>query len=275
MSHVQGFRYIAKIEVREILPRFARNNRAMEGGSVRLTMSNKGEPLAKSGSPTRADPESPRITASLRASSEDLRLVKRILAGDENAFGALVDRYHGALLRLATVFVGNRATAEEVVQETWLGVLSGLRAFEGRSALKTWIFRILTNRAKTRGKREARSLPFSALASVEEEFEPAVEPGRFTPDGMWAEPPQSWNKNTPEQLLLREETRGLIERAIAELPPAQRAVVTLRDIDGMDSGEVCNILEIAETNQRVLLHRGRSKLRRALEHHVRRKQRPC
>lgn len=210
----------------------------------------------------------PRTGARSRVAFEDPTLVDRLLAGDEPAFAALVERYHGRLVGLARAFVSDRGTAEEVAQETWLGVLNGLRAFEGRSSLKTWIFRILVNRAKTRGVLEARTIPFSSLADRDDGPEPAVDPARFTPAGRWADPPRLWNEDTPEDLLLREEAKALFERAIAELPPGQRAVITLRDIEGLESGEACNILEISETNQRVVLHRARSKVRRALEQYL-------
>jgi RNA polymerase sigma-70 factor (ECF subfamily) len=194
-------------------------------------------------------------------------------AGDEEAFAMLVSTYHGSLLRLATSFVSERSVAEEVVQETWLGVIHGLRDFEERSSLKTWIFRILANRAKTRGKREARSIPFSSLKDKqpESEYEPAVEPSRFDACGMWAEPTQRWTNAAPEELLLRQEIMELVQRAIAELPPNQRAVVVLHDVEGVQPDEICNILEISETNERVLLHRARAKLRRALEQHFSKK----
>jgi RNA polymerase sigma-70 factor (ECF subfamily) len=157
--------------------------------------------------------------------------------------------------------------AEEVVQETWLAVLQGLGAFEGRSSLKTWIFRILSNRAKTRGKREGRMVPFPTLGgpSGEEGDEPAVDPARFSPDGHWRDPPRTWGSESPEDLLLRAEIRASVERALADLPPAQRAVVTLRDVEGFESDETCAALDISEANQRVLLHRGRARVRRALE----------
>lgn len=207
-------------------------------------------------------------TAGPRASGEDFALVQRLLAGDEIAFAGLVDRYHNRLLRLAMNFVSDRSAAEEVVQDTWLGVMSGLPSFEGRSALKTWIFRILINRAKTRGVREARSMPFSALENPDSEHEPAVNPARFQPNGMWADPPHRWDDETPEKLLMRQDALRRLKEAMARLPPSQRAVLTLRDVEGLDAGEVCNILEISETNQRVLLHRARSKIRHALEEYL-------
>ncbi|MBI4476272.1 MAG: sigma-70 family RNA polymerase sigma factor [Acidobacteria bacterium] len=207
-------------------------------------------------------------TSNRRVSAEDEATVERLLAGDEATFTDLVERYHGRLLRLALLFVSDRASAEEVVQDTWLAVITGLPAFEGRSGLKTWIFSILSNRAKTRGRREKRSVPFSALTSADQGNDPAVDPSRFTSGGGWSAPPEKWDEDTPERLLLRQETRAAVDAAILALPAAQRAVITLRDVEGVDSAEVCNILEISDTNQRVLLHRARAKVRTALEQHV-------
>lgn len=200
------------------------------------------------------------------ATSTELSLVARLRAGEESALPELVRRYYGALMGLALVLVPTRAIAEEVVQDTWTCVVEGLDSFEGRSSLKTWICRILTNRAKTRLIREGRSIPFSALRGSDSD-EPAVDPARFFPDGRWADPPRGWSDETPEKLLMQKEAMGCLERALQELPASQRAVVTLRDVEGFDSDEVCNVLNIRETNQRVLLHRARSKLRRALEEH--------
>jgi RNA polymerase sigma-70 factor (ECF subfamily) len=193
-------------------------------------------------------------------------LVAALRAGDEVAFTELTRTYHASLLRVAQIYVSSRAVAEEVVQETWLAVLQGLDRFEGRSSLKTWIFSILANRAKTRAVREGRTIPFSAL-QPERVPEPAVEPERFrSPEdprwpGHWASPPQAW----PEQRLLAGETREKLAEAIESLPANQRAVISLRDVEGWSAEEVCNALEITETNQRVLLHRARSKVRKALE----------
>ncbi len=202
-----------------------------------------------------------------RASSDEVKLVDRLRAGEESALTELVRRFHGALLRLALALLPNRDIAEEVVQDTWTCVIDGLASFEGRSSVKTWICRILTNRAKTRLTREARSVSFSSLRGPDGD-KSAVASGRFYSDGRWAEPPLRWNEDTPEKLLIQKEAMGCLEQALEELPANQRAVVTLRDVEGFDSDEVCNVLDIAETNQRVLLHRGRSKLRRALEEHL-------
>jgi RNA polymerase sigma-70 factor (ECF subfamily) len=193
-------------------------------------------------------------------------LVAALRAGDEAAFMRIVDRFGPSMLRVARTFVSSRAVAEEVVQETWLGVLKGIDRFEGRSSLKTWIFRILANVARTRGERESRSVPFSSLAG-DGDGEPAVDPSKFGPEGMWLAPPDAWD-DVPEDRLLARETLGEIEAAIAELPPAQRAVITLRDVDGWPADQVCNVLDISETNQRVLLHRARAKVRRALAAHL-------
>jgi RNA polymerase sigma-70 factor (ECF subfamily) len=199
---------------------------------------------------------------------EDRRLVRALRNGDESAFAELIDLYHGSMLRLARSYVSDRAVAEEVVQETWLGVIRGIDRFEGRSSLKTWIFRILTNTAKKRGARERRSVPFSALAGPDDEGG-AVDADRFLPEGHlwaghWAAPPASWGE-APEERLLAGEAREVIDAAIAALPESQRQVITLRDVDGWSSEEVCNVLDLSEVNQRVLLHRARARVRAALE----------
>jgi RNA polymerase sigma-70 factor (ECF subfamily) len=199
---------------------------------------------------------------------DEAQIVRALREGDDGVFTTLAREYHSSLLRVAQIYVPSRAVAEEVVQETWIGVLTGIERFEGRSSLKTWIFRILTNIAKTRAQREGRTLPFSALRP-ERVPEAAVEPERFRdPEdpswpGHWSAPPQPWN--APEESLLGGEVRGVVERAVEELPGPQRAVISLRDIEGWPAEEVCNALDVSETNQRVLLHRARSKVRRALE----------
>jgi RNA polymerase sigma-70 factor, ECF subfamily len=208
-------------------------------------------------------PPSRTLRDPMRKGSDESKLVAALRAGDEQAFMELVDRYGPSMLRLARTFVSSRAIAEEVVQETWLGVLKGIGRFEGRSSLKTWIFRILANVARTKGERESRSLPFSSFEAAGSD-EPAVDPSRFDAGGAWSSPPASW-EDVPEDRLLSQEALGSIDAAIAMLPPAQRTVITLRDVNGWSSDEVCNVLDISETNQRVLLHRARAKVRRALE----------
>ncbi len=207
---------------------------------------------------------------SIGASVDDLRLIEQLRSGNEAAFVSLVDRYAPAMLRLAMAYVKTWSVAEEVVQETWTGVLEGLNRFEGRSSLKTWIFRILTNCAITRAHREGRSIPFSSLPDYDNDFaEPAVDTDRFFPsDHQWAGHrisfPSNWQE-MPEERLLSLETRSCIERSIEALPPNQREIITLRDVEGWTSEETCNFLGISEGNQRVLLHRARSKVRGVLE----------
>jgi RNA polymerase sigma-70 factor (ECF subfamily) len=192
-------------------------------------------------------------------------LVARLQDGDETAFGLVLDSWSGGMLRLARSFVSTEESAAEVVQETWLAVIEGIGRFEGRSSLKTWIFRILTNTAKRRGTREYKVVP---LSSVEHDGGPTVDPGRFRPrgdpyPGHWWEFPAIWP--TPEQGLLEGEVRALLARALAELPERQRVVIVLRDVDGYSSAEVCDLLELSEANQRVLLHRARAFVRGKLE----------
>jgi len=194
-------------------------------------------------------------------------LLVALCAREERAFVALVDAYGAGMRRFALTFVRTPAVADEVVQEAWLAVLSGVDRFEGRSSVKTWLFRIVSNIAKTRAVREARTVPFSALETDHEE--PAVPADRFFgPDGKypggWIEFPQSWSER-PEVKLEAAETRAVIASAIETLPPAQRLVISLRDVEGWPAGEVCNVLDVSETNQRVLLHRARSKVRAALQ----------
>ena len=209
------------------------------------------------------------IMASTDASRymSDAALVAALRAGDELAFEWLIDHYQRAMLRVAALYVANQSVAEEVVQETWLAVLQSLHRFEGRSTLKTWIIRILSNRGKTRGVREARSFPLSALEQASDE-ESAMDSACFHPPGhadagWWSSYPRSWD-DVPEQRLLSHETRSLIDAAIAALPESQRSVISLRDVEGWAAEEVCQILNITENNQRVLLHRARSRVRQAL-----------
>jgi RNA polymerase sigma-70 factor (ECF subfamily) len=204
------------------------------------------------------------------ASADDLYLIEQLRNGNEDAFGALIDRYATAMLRLAMVYVRVLAVAEEVVQETWMAVLEGLHRFEGRSSLKTWLFRILTNRAISRALREGRSIPFSSLEDIDTDHaEPAVDPGQFLPaghrwSGHWVSFPSRWQE-MPEERLLSQETRAHLEEAINALPPGQREIIILRDVEGWTSVETCSFLGISEVNQRVLLHRARSKVRGVLE----------
>ena len=193
-------------------------------------------------------------------------LVAALRRGEEAAFVTLVDLYGASLLRLARTFVRDRAVAEEVVQETWLAVLNGIDRFEGRSSLKTWIFHILSNRARTRGVRESRSAPFSALARDDEA---AVDADRFRDEGHrwaghWAAPPSDWT-GLPEERLLSQETLACVHDAIELLPPRQADVIVLRDVEGWQPEEICAALGISDGNQRILLHRARSKVRAALE----------
>src|SRR3712207_321021 len=199
----------------------------------------------------------------------EAELVARLRAGDEAAFEALVERHYATMLAVAQTYVRTRAVAEEVVQEAWLGVLKGIDRFEGRASLKTWILRIVVNIAKTRGAREARSVPFASLAPEGEET--AVEPERFRgPDdafpGHWRAYPGDWHR-LPEDALLERETLQVVVAAIAELPAAHRTVIQMRDVEGCSPEEVCEALDVSDGKQRVLLHRARSRVRAALERH--------
>jgi RNA polymerase sigma-70 factor (ECF subfamily) len=199
-------------------------------------------------------------------------VVAALQAGDERTFAALVEEHGAAMLRVAQMYVSTRAVAEEVVQEAWLGVISGIGRFEGRSSLKTWIFRILSNRAKTRGEREGRSLPFSALGGGDADGEEATVDadlfqggGRF--EGHWTSAPSRWSE-LPEGRLIGKETIGVAQAAIDALPETQRTVITMRDVEGWSSEDVRNVLGLSESNQRILLHRARAKVRLALESYL-------
>ena len=191
--------------------------------------------------------------------ADERDVVDRLRRGDEATFVGLVEKHGAAMRRLARAFVSTDASALEVVQEAWTAVLEGLAGFEGRSSLRTWIFQIVVNRAKTRGVRERRVVP---MADPEDGDAAAVDPARFDARGMWSAPPARW---APDALLERKEIAELIRQALERLPERQRMVVTLRDVDGWTADEVCNVLDVNETNQRVLLHRGRSRLRALLE----------
>jgi RNA polymerase sigma-70 factor (ECF subfamily) len=202
--------------------------------------------------------------AATRSSSDDEGLLLTALRlGDEDAFARLVDRYHAPMLRVARAYVATKEAAEDVVQEAWLGVIKGLDGFEGRASLKTWLFRIVINRAMTRGGREARSVPFSSLGADE----PSIDPSEFNQTGRWA----GWwlreNSVTdlPEGVALAKESRRIIDEVISGLPANQRLVISLRDVQGFSSDETCELLGVSEANQRVLLHRARTRVRAALE----------
>lgn len=205
-----------------------------------------------------------------QAAAAEAQQLEALRSGDEAAFTALVREYQPSLVRVARMFVSSQAVAEEVAQETWLAVLNGLDRFEGRSSLRTWIFRILTNIAKTRAVRDGRTLPFSALQDPARVPEAAVDADRFLdPEhprwpGHWVARPTPW----PEDALVAAETRERLAEAIEALPATQRAVISLRDVEGWSSEEVRNALDLSETNQRVLLHRARSKVRAALESYL-------
>jgi len=191
----------------------------------------------------------------------DTELLRRLRAGDEQAFVFLVERYSDSMLRVASAYVPNRAVAEEVVQDTWLAALRGLNAFQGRSSLRTWLFSILVNRARTTGTREHRTIPIADAG-------PAVDASRFGPDGAWIAPPEHWIEEAEDRLAAGR-IAVLLRAALDTLPARQREVVTLRDVEAMSSEEVCQVLGISEANQRVLLHRGRTKLRQMLETELR------
>jgi RNA polymerase sigma-70 factor (ECF subfamily) len=194
-------------------------------------------------------------TLGVVAGEDEDELIERLRAGDEQAFVELVDRYHASMLRVASGFVPNRAVAEEVVQDTWLGVLRGIGRFEGRSSLKTWMFRILVNRARTTGGREPRTVQLDTGdgGSVD----------RFTAEGTWLEPPTAWSDEV-EDRLAAPAIAARIRDMVEQLPDAQRQVVTLRDVEGLSSSDVCGMLGITEGNQRVLLHRARTRVRAML-----------
>jgi RNA polymerase sigma-70 factor (ECF subfamily) len=197
------------------------------------------------------------------ASPDDLQLIAALRAGDEAAFAALVRMYDRSLRRLARMFVSSDALAEDVVSEVWLAVLTGLDRFEGRSSLRTWIFRIASNIAKTRGVRESRSVPLSSLGGGDEDG-PTVDPSRFAKQGWWTGPLPSWNADAA-RIALDDEAMARIRAEIDRLPEVQRMVITLRDVQGLSSDEVCDLLDLTPGNQRVILHRARAKVRAALE----------
>jgi len=199
--------------------------------------------------------------------TDDAVLVKALMVRDADAFEYLLDRYHPSLVRLAQQYVPSRAVAEEVAQETWLAVIEGIDRFEQRSSIKTWLFRILINIARSRGVQESRSIPFATTAALDDD--PVVDPHRFRRfgrhRGQWKLPPHPWGN--PEQRALDAETLETIRAAVDRLAPDQREVITMRDLLGWSAAEVCDALDVTDANQRVLLHRARSKVRGALEGH--------
>ena len=199
------------------------------------------------------------------APADERALLARLRQGDRAAFAALVGRHGGALLRLARTFTRDASTAEELVQDAWVAALDGLDGFEGRSSIRTWLLHIVSNKARTRLARDGRTIPLSTFAASIGGDDPAVDPGQFDERGAWKAPPGLWTEENPERLAEGAQTRAALERAIAALPEAQRAVLTLRDVEGLEAEEICAILGITIGNQRVLLHRARARVRAALE----------
>lgn len=202
-------------------------------------------------------------------SRTDSQLLVRLRAGDETAFNQMVNQHHGALIRMAMGYVTDREVAEEVVQDTWMAVIESLHRFEGRSSLRTWIFGILIHKAKDRGVREKRHTTFSTFESYDEDNEEAVDPSRFQQNGEWAGhwafPPQPWDDQTPEKLLANQQAVNAMNKAIDALPATLKEVLILRDVEGVEAKEACELLKITETNLYVRLHRARERVRAAVE----------
>jgi RNA polymerase sigma-70 factor (ECF subfamily) len=200
---------------------------------------------------------------------EEAVLLAKLRKGDEGAFDQLVNKHHGALIRMAMGYVADREVAEEVVQDTWMAVIEGLDRFEGRSSLRTWIFGIMIHKAKDRGVREKRHTNFSAFESCDDDNEEAIDPSRFQQSGEWAGhwafPPQPWDDQTPEKLLASQQAVNAMQRAIEALPANLKEVLILRDVEGVEAKEACEILKITETNLYVRLHRARERVRAAVE----------
>jgi RNA polymerase sigma-70 factor (ECF subfamily) len=199
----------------------------------------------------------------------DVALLARLGQGDEMAFDELVTRHHSALIRMAMSYVADREVAEEVVQDTWMAVIEGFARFEGRSSLRTWIFGIMIHKAKDRGVREKRHTTFSSFESIDDDSDETVDPSRFYQSGEWAGhwafPPQPWDDQTPEKLLASQQAVDVMNRVIKALPRTLQDVLILRDVEGVDSKEICEILKITETNLYVRLHRARERVRQAVE----------
>lgn len=224
-----------------------------------------GEPLCHVEHASR-EPAPARVSGTAKSDSQ---LIARLRQGDERAFEALVKQSHGALIRMAMRYVADRDTAEEVVQDTWIAVIDGISRFEGRSSLESWIFAILIHKAKDRGVRESRHITFSAFESHDDEGEEAVDPARFHASGElaghWALPPQPWNEQTPERLLASRQAFEALSNAVDELPAGLRDVLVLKDVEGLESQEICKRLKITDTNLYVRLHRARERVRQAVE----------
>ncbi|MDP1731095.1 MAG: sigma-70 family RNA polymerase sigma factor [Devosia sp.] len=198
----------------------------------------------------------------VKQSSDDGRMLEMLRNGDETAFRTLVRRHHAAMISFARSFLRERASAEEAVQDSWVAVISGIRSFEGRSSLKSWIFAIVANKARTKAKRDGRMVPFSDFGEADE---PAVDADRFTAEGSWESPPGSWSDLNPERIVAGRQLLAHVMAILETLPLGQKTVVLLRDIEGLSAPEACDVLNISEANQRILLHRGRSRLRQAVE----------
>ena len=211
----------------------------------------------------------PEVNQSAAVTNGEVVLLARLRQGDEGAFAELVTRHHSALIRMAMGHVADREVAEEVVQDTWMAVIQGLDQFEGRSSLRTWIFGIMIHKAKDRGVREKRHTTFSSFESFNDENEEAIDPSRFHQSGEWAGhwafPPQPWDDQTPEKLLASQQAINVMNRAIEALPQTLKAVLILRDVEGVEAKEACDILKITETNLYVRLHRARERVRQAVE----------
>lgn len=219
-----------------------------------------------SGAPSSQSPQVPAPAAGVDGTAAQAQTVAALRAGDERSFQQLFTRLSPGMKRMARGYVASEVIADEIVQETWLAVINGIDRFQGRSSLDTWIFSILINQARKHDARERRAMPFSSLTPIGTD-EPSVDADRFQRDddawpGHWATPPRPWQK--PERRLLSLEAREHLKHAIGQLPERQRAVVVLRDVEGHSADEVCALLELSPENQRVLLHRARTRLRVAL-----------
>ena len=211
----------------------------------------------------------PELKPAAAAASGEVAFLARLRQGDQGAFDELVTRHHSALIRMAMGYVADREVAEEVVQDTWIAVIEGLDRFESRSSLRTWIFGIMIHKAKDRGVREKRHMTFSSFEAVDDDNDETIDPSRFHQSGEWvghwAFPPQPWDDQTPEKLLASQQAVNAMNKAIEALPRTLKDVLILRDVEGVDGKEVCNLLNITETNLYVRLHRARERVRQAVE----------